>query len=47
MCQSFELQTGWAGVTVGYRYLSYEAGGNALVQNLSLGGPFIALNMNF
>jgi hypothetical protein len=40
-------QTGWAGVTVGYRHLAYEAGGNSLVQDFSFGGPFIALNMTF
>ena len=40
-------QTGWAGVTAGYRYLSYEQGGNALLQNVNFGGPFIALNMSF
>lgn len=40
-------QTGWAGVTVGYRHLSYEAGGNSLVRDFSFGGPTIALNMTF
>jgi hypothetical protein len=40
-------QTGWAGVTLGYRHLSYEGGGNSLVQDFSFGGPFIALNMSF
>lgn len=39
--------TGWAGVVAGYRYLSYQQSGNALVQELNMGGPFIALNMRF
>ncbi|MBS7792856.1 hypothetical protein KTR66_22900 [Roseococcus sp. SDR] len=39
--------TGWAGVVAGYRYLSYSQGGNALIQELNMGGPFIALNMKF
>lgn len=40
-------QTGWAGITAGYRYLSYTQGGNSFVQELNLGGPFVALNMTF
>lgn len=40
-------QTGWAGVTLGYRHLSYEQGGSALIQNLTLSGPFIAVNFTF
>ncbi|MBX9751706.1 MAG: hypothetical protein K5Q68_19105 [Roseococcus sp.] len=39
--------TGWAGVVAGYRYLSYSASGNALIRDLTMGGPFIALNMKF
>lgn len=39
--------TGWAGVVAGYRYLSYQQNGNAHVQELTMGGPFIALNMKF
>ncbi|WPB85614.1 hypothetical protein [Sediminicoccus rosea] len=39
--------TGWAGVVAGYRYLSYTASGNALIRDLHMGGPFIALNMKF
>ena len=40
-------QTGWAGVTLGYRHLAYEQSGDRLVQDLSFGGPFLALNMRF
>lgn len=39
--------TGWAGVVAGYRYLSYSQGSNSLVQELNMGGAFIALNMKF
>lgn len=39
--------TGWAGVVAGYRYLSYSQNGNALIQELNMGGAFIALNMKF
>jgi hypothetical protein len=39
--------TGWAGVVAGYRYLSYAQSGNSFVQELNLGGAFIALNMTF
>ena len=40
-------QTGWAGVTLGYRHLAYDQGGDRLVQDFSFGGPFLALNMRF
>lgn len=40
-------QTGWAGVSLTYRYLSFEQGGSALVQHLGLGGPMLAVNFNF
>jgi hypothetical protein len=40
-------QTGWAGVTLGYRHLAYDQGGDRLVQDFSFGGPFLALNIRF
>jgi hypothetical protein len=40
-------QTGWAGVTLGYRYLHYDQGGDRLVQDFSFSGPFLALNIKF
>ena len=40
-------QFSWGGVALGYRYLSYEQGSNKLVQDLSIGGPFLALNFTF
>lgn len=39
--------TGWAGIVAGYRYLSYSQSGNSFVQELNMGGAFIALNMTF
>jgi hypothetical protein len=40
-------QTGWAGVTLGYRHLAYDQGGDKLVQDLSFSGPFLAVNFSF
>jgi hypothetical protein len=40
-------QFSWGGVALGYRYLSYEQSGKSLVQDLSFGGPFLALNFTF
>ena len=40
-------QTGWAGVTAGYRHLYYDQGGTRLLQDFSFGGPFLALNISF
>ncbi len=40
-------QTGPVGVSAGWRYLSYEQGGNALIQNMSLSGAYLAVNFSF
>lgn len=40
-------QTGWAGVTLGYRHLAYEQSGDKLVQDLSFSGPFLAVSFTF
>lgn len=40
-------QTGWAGVTLGYRHLYYDQSGDQLVQDFSFSGPFLAANFNF
>ena len=40
-------QFSWGGVALGYRHLSYEQGSKNLVQDLSFGGPFLALNFTF
>ncbi len=40
-------QTGWAGVSLTYRYLSFQQGGSPLVKHLSLGGPMLMVNFSF
>jgi hypothetical protein len=40
-------QTGWAGVSLTYRYLSFEQSGSDVVQHLSMGGPMIMVNFTF
>jgi hypothetical protein len=40
-------QTGWAGVSVLYRYLSFEQGSSAVVRHLDMGGPMIMVNFSF
>jgi hypothetical protein len=40
-------QTGWVGVTLGYRHLAYEQSSDKLVQDLSFSGPFLAVNLTF
>ncbi|MBL6459139.1 hypothetical protein JMJ55_27840 [Belnapia sp. T6] len=40
-------QAGWADVTLGYRHLHYDQGGNRLVQDFSFGGPYLALSFRF
>lgn len=40
-------QTGWAGVSLLYRYLSFEQGSSRLVQHLSMGGPMLMVNFSF
>jgi hypothetical protein len=40
-------QTGWAGVSVLYRYLSSEQGSSSVVQHLNLGGPMVMVNFTF
>jgi hypothetical protein len=40
-------QAGRAGVSLTYRYLSFEQGRGSLVHHLSLGGPMVAVNFNF
>ena len=37
----------WADLSVGYRYLTFQNGGNTGVRNLSLGGPILAANFRF
>ena len=40
-------QSGWAGVSVTYRYLSFEQGGRAIVKHISLGGPMFMVSFTF
>lgn len=40
-------QTGWAGVSVLYRYLSFDQGGGSVVRHLDMGGPMIMVNFTF
>ena len=40
-------QTGWAGVSVLYRHLSFDQGSNAVIQHLALGGPMVMVNISF
>lgn len=40
-------QTGWAGVSVLYRYLSFEQGGSSVVRHLGMGGPLLMVNFSF
>lgn len=40
-------QTGWAGVSLLYRYLSFEQGNNSVVKHLDMGGPMVVVNFSF
>jgi hypothetical protein len=40
-------QSGWAGVQLGYRYLSFDQSNRGLVDSLSMGGPYLAVNFSF
>lgn len=40
-------QTGSVGVSLLYRYLSFEQGGGSVVKHLDLGGPMIMVNFTF
>lgn len=40
-------QSGWAGVQLGWRYLSVEQVGKALVQDMTMSGGYLAVNLNF
>jgi len=40
-------QTGWAGVSLLYRYMAFEQQNSATVRHLSFGGPMVAVNFSF
>jgi hypothetical protein len=38
-------QTGWAGASLTYRYLSFERGSGAVAKHLSMDGPILTVNL--
>jgi len=40
-------QTGWAGVQLGWRYMSYDQGGSSAVQDMTMSGAYLAVNFSF
>lgn len=40
-------QAGWASVQLGWRYLSFDQRGNALVQDMTMSGAYLAVNFSF
>jgi hypothetical protein len=40
-------QTGWAGVQLGWRYMSYDQGGSSAVQDMTMSGAYMAVNFSF
>jgi hypothetical protein len=40
-------QDGWAGLSLTYRYLSFEQPAGAVVHHIDLGGPMLAVNIDF
>ena len=40
-------QAGSIGVTVGYRFLSFQQASSAVIQKMSMGGPIIAASFRF
>jgi hypothetical protein len=40
-------QTGWAGVSLMYRYLAFERSNSATLHHLAFGGPMVAVNFTF
>lgn len=40
-------QTGWAGVSLTYRHLSFDQRTSAVLKNVSMGGPMIMANFTF
>lgn len=40
-------QSGWAGLSAQYRYLSFEQGDSSVVRKVSMSGPMIAVNIRF
>ncbi|WP_431281139.1 hypothetical protein ACQW02_17190 [Humitalea sp. 24SJ18S-53] len=40
-------QTGPVGVSLGWRYLSFDQGGNSLVRDMTMSGAYLAVNFSF
>ncbi|MBP0463913.1 hypothetical protein J5Y09_08325 [Roseomonas sp. PWR1] len=40
-------QSGWAGVQLGWRYMSYDQGRSSLVQDMTMSGAYLAVNFSF
>lgn len=40
-------RTGWGGVQLGWRHLSYDQGGRSLVQDVTMSGAYLAVNVSF
>ena len=40
-------QTGWVGVSLLYRYMSFEQSGSSVVKHLDMGGPMIMVSFKF
>jgi hypothetical protein len=40
-------QSGWAGVQLGWRTMSYDQGGSGLVQDMTMSGAYLAVNFSF
>jgi hypothetical protein len=40
-------QRGWAGVQLGWRYMSYDQGGGALLRDMTMSGAYLAVNFSF
>jgi hypothetical protein len=40
-------RTNWGGVQLGWRHLSYEQGGRSLVQDVTMSGAYLAVNVSF
>ena len=40
-------QSGWAGLSAQYRYMSFQQGNSSVVRKVSMSGPMIAVNIRF
>ena len=40
-------QNGWAGVQLGWRYMSYDQSGSTIIQDMTMSGAYLAVNFSF